>query len=357
MSSTPKTYIADASVLASSGSGLKALACALDGNQRAVGAGASSVAAQDGAGPSLPIPGFDIKDYVPGKGTRHLDRTTAISLAAASMLDLTLYAQTASDIGIALGTIAGSVPASIELDIDILTGTGSAGVNPKRFPNCTMNCAASQVAIRNGLKGPNSTTSAGVASAFVAMRYAKRAITNGHAKQMIVGGVEELSDQIRWGIRKKQEVGDVVPISEASAMFVVESSDSAHAHSRSRLGAVLSCETGFFDPIADVPRERLLRTIERALAAAGVSANAVQTWLPGNRGTLLEDAEREAAELAHVDPGRVLDVRAALGETGSALGALQVIGLLACSNGGLGLVTAMDFNGVVAAAIVEVEAQ
>lgn len=362
MNGKPKTYITDTAVLASSGIGMVALGRALTdiphlGLEPQDTNANHMIGLLEGVGASLPIPDFDIKDYIPGKGTRHLDRTTAISLATASMLDLSAHTATPEYIGIALGTIAGSVPASIELDIDILTGTGSAGVNPKRFPNCTMNCAASQVAIRNNLKGPNSTTSAGIASAFVAMRYAKRAITNGHAKQMIVGGMEELSDQTRWGIRKKKEILDAVPISEASAMFVIESSDSLRENGRPPLGAVLSCETGFYDAVSDHPSDRLARVVQRALASAKITAADVATWVPGNRRTILAEAEQTAADTVGLEPQRIFDVRAALGETGSALGALQVLCLLTPDGGsGLGLVTAIDPSGVVAAAVVEASA-
>ncbi|OZD18152.1 hypothetical protein CH253_16835 [Rhodococcus sp. 06-156-3C] len=359
MNGKPTTFITDTAVLASSGAGMVPLGLTLEHQTVLSGDSRNSYQGlttdHDGSvGASVPIPDFDIKDYIPGKGTRHLDRTTAISLAAATMLDLSAYSSSPEHIGIALGTIAGSVPASIELDIDVLTGVGSAGVNPKRFPNCTMNCAASQVAIRNNLKGPNSTTSAGIVSAFVAMRYAKRAITNGHAKQMIVGGIEELSDQIRWGIRKKQEIHDAVPISEASAMFVIESSDSVRESGRPPLGAVLSCETGFFDIASDSPSDRLTTIVERALRAARISASDVTIWAPGNRHTHLTDAEQRGCDEAGIEAQRVLDVRAALGETGSALGALQVLSVLSTSDGGgIGLITAIDPSGVIAAAVVE----
>ncbi|MEU3726608.1 beta-ketoacyl synthase N-terminal-like domain-containing protein [Streptomyces sp. NPDC031705] len=305
------------------------------------------------------VPSFDITDFVPKKGTKNIDRTTALGLAASARLKqgLTDSAGITDDswhsTGVAMGSMVGSLRSSIELDSSVIEGAGIDLINPARFPNTTMNCCASQVAIWHGFRGPNSTLANGNLSAFSALQYAARLIHRGHGQRMLVGGVEELSPHTAWGIRSKKIVHDTVPVCEAAAVFALEPEGLSQAPA---LATVPACAVGFAPERTDAGfTDALRRVITAVLRQAGVDDTAVDIVLPGAEGTVL--AEAEQAALAGFTADRV-DVRKTLGECGSATGALQVAAALAVGRpGSTALITGIDISGAVGAAVLRIGAQ
>ncbi|WP_395363520.1 beta-ketoacyl synthase N-terminal-like domain-containing protein [Streptomyces sp. YH02] len=305
-----------------------------------------------------PVPSFDITDFVPKKGTKNIDRTTALGLAASARLKRTLtdHPGIADDswqsTGVAMGSMVGSLRSSIELDSSVIEGAGIDLINPARFPNTTMNCCASQVAIWNGFRGPNSTLANGSLSAVSALQYAARLIHRGHARRMFVGGVEELSPHTAWGIRSKKIVHDTVPVSEAAAVFALEPEGLSQAPA---LATVPACAVGFAPERTNAGfADALRRVVAGVLRQAEVDDTAVDLVLPGAEGTVL--AEAEQAALAGFTAQRV-DVRTALGECGSATGALQVAAALAVGRpGDTALITGIDISGAVGAAVLRIGA-
>jgi 3-oxoacyl-[acyl-carrier-protein] synthase II len=302
------------------------------------------------------VPDFNITDYVPRKGTKNLDRTTKLGLAASTLLkrELSERAEISESswqsTGIAMGTVVGSLSSSVELDVDIITGKGIDLVNPAVFPNTTMNCCASQIAIWHRLRGPNSTVANGAVSALSALRYGARLIRCGHARRMLVGGVEELSPHTAWGIRLKKDVEESVVIGEGAAMVALEP---AGPGAPPGLATVTACEVMF------APRrtrsgytEALRRAVARALGSCAVSGVDVRLVLPGAVGTVLESSEESALEPFDVER---VDVRTAVGECGGALGAMQMAAALALGQPGTGvLITGIDDSGAVAAAVLTI---
>ncbi|MCF3960688.1 beta-ketoacyl synthase N-terminal-like domain-containing protein [Streptomyces fuscigenes] len=353
MKPTEELQISWVSVLSAAGVGLDALR---EGLRGPAGPPAAREPADAHRYAGLPgrvaaVPDFDITDYVPRKGTKNLDRTTKLGLAASTLLkrELSERAEISDSswqsTGIAMGTVVGSLSSSVELDADIINGKGIDLVNPAVFPNTTMNCCASQIAIWHRLRGPNSTLANGSVSALSALRYGARLIRCGHARRMLVGGVEELSPHTAWGIRLKKDVDESVVIGEGAAMVALEP---AGPGAPPGLATLTACEVMF------APRrtragyaEALRRAVARALeAAAGVDVRLV---LPGAVGTVLEGSEQAALE--PLDAERV-DVRVAVGECGGALGAMQMAAAAALGRPGTGvLITGIDDSGAVAAAV------
>lgn len=296
------------------------------------------------------VPNFDITDFVPKKGTRYLDRTTKLGIAASAALKQNL-AGTASDItwertGVAMGSMAGSVRSSIELDASVLTGNGIDLVNPATFPNTTMNCCASQIAIWHRMRGPNSTLANGTISAISALQYAARLIRCGHAERMLVGGVEELAPHTAWGTRLGKEIDESVFISEGAAMFAVEA---AGRDSGPAMATLSSCDVRFAPERSEVGYAAALdRAVDRALTAAGITEADVDLVLPSAMGTALWLSE--ALVLDRFAADRV-DVRTAVGECGSALGAMQLAAALLLSGSRIALITGIDVSGAVGAVV------
>jgi 3-oxoacyl-[acyl-carrier-protein] synthase II len=296
------------------------------------------------------VPGFDITDFVPKKGTRYLDRTTKLGIAASAQLKQSLTDTAWERTGVAMGSMAGSVRSSIELDASVLTGNGIDLVNPATFPNTTMNCCASQIAIWHRLRGPNSTLANGTISAISALRYATRLIRCGHAERMLVGGVEELSPHTAWGTRLGKDVDDSVFIGEGAAMLAVQA---AGQDAEPSLATLSACEV-LFAPERDEAgyATALGRAVDRVLASSGVGVEDIDLVLPGTVGTSLWSSEATVVDRFNADR---VDVRAAVGECGSAMGAMQLAAaLLLDGSGGLALVTGIDVSGAVGAVVLTV---
>ncbi|MDQ3786239.1 MAG: hypothetical protein M3422_03230 [Actinomycetota bacterium] len=355
---TPKRFrITGLSVLSAAGIGPDALA------DRLRHPGPTPGAVPEGEYEGLPgllgaVPGFDITDFVPKKGTRYLDRTTKLGIAASARLKEGLTGAAPDPAwertGVAMGTTAGSVRSSIELDASVLTGDGIDLVNPATFPNTTMNCCASQIAIWHRLRGPNSTLANGSVSAISALQYAARLVRCGHVDRMLVGGVEELAPHTAWGTRLGKDVDESVFIGEGAAMFALEAADETdESDATGPLATVAACEV-LFAPDRDQAgfTRTLNRAVDRALAAADLTPAEVGLLLPGTAGTSLWPAEAAVAD--RFGANRV-DVRTAVGECGGALGAMQIAAAtLVARPGTSALVTGLDVSGAVGAVVLTV---
>ena len=362
MTTPQELQISEVSVLSVAGVGLDALRARLREPVAAGSALGGEPAAADAEhyrglpGRVAAVPDFRITDYVPRKGTKNLDRMTALGLAASTLLKRDLSGRAGitdaswESTGIAMGTVVGSLRSSIELDVDVIEGKGIDLVNPAVFPNTTMNCCASQIAIWHGFRGPNSTLANGTVSALSALRYAARLIRCGHARRMLVGGVEELSPHTAWGVRLKDEVHESVVVGEGAALVALEP---AGAGAPPALATVTACEV-MFAPERTLAgyAEALRRAVDRALASCEASGVEVRLVLPGAVGTTLAAAEESALE--RFDAERV-DLRAAVGECGGALGAMQLAAAVALGEPGTGvLITGIDVSGAVAAAVLTI---
>ena len=151
------------------------------------------------------ISNFQPEQYFGPKGLRNLDRTTLLALVAAKLaiedahLDIT--DENRNDIGVVLGSTMGSVHSISEFDKEGLR-EGPRYVNPAKFPNTVINSPASQVAIRFGLRGLNSTISTGFTASLDAFGYAMDMLRLGRVRTLLVGGVEELAIQTFLGFYK-----------------------------------------------------------------------------------------------------------------------------------------------------------
>lgn len=365
MTATQELQISEVSVLSTAGVGLDALRARLRGPAAADTVPGGEPAAVDAEyyrgipGRVAAVPDFRITDYVPRKGTKNLDRTTALGLAASTLLKRGLSDRAEitdeswESTGIAMGTVVGSLRSSIELDVDVIEGKGFDLVNPAVFPNTTMNCCASQIAIWHHFRGPNSTLANGSVSALSALRYAARLIRCGHARRMLVGGVEELSPHTAWGIRLKDEVHESVVVGEGVAMVALEPSG---AGAPPALATVTACEVMFAPERTEAGfTEALRRAVDRALACCEAAGVEVRLVLPGAVGTALSAAEESVLERFDVER---VDVRAAIGECGGALGAVQLAAAVALGQPGTGvLITGIDASGAVAAAVLTIGGQ
>jgi len=305
------------------------------------------------------VSNFQPEQYLGPKGLRNLDRTTLLALVAAKLAieDARLKIADANrdDIGVVLGSTMGSVHSISEFDKEGLR-EGPRYVNPAQFPNTVINSPASQVAIRFGLRGLNSTISTGFTASLDAIGYALDMLRLNRAKVLLVGGVEELCIQTFLGFYKlgflatsqngapprsapfdAQSRGAL--LGEGCAFFVLESDGDAQERGATQYAEVVGYGTEFhpdsmyrYDPAAVGASHAIRHALEDAdlepddIDQVSASANASKT------GDAMEMAALRNVFGSRVETLLIQTVKLLLGESFSAAGSLQLaatIGTLA----------------------------
>ncbi|MEV2274682.1 beta-ketoacyl synthase N-terminal-like domain-containing protein [Nocardiopsis sp. NPDC049922] len=306
------------------------------------------------------IPGFRAADHVGRKGTRHLDRSTALAVVATKLAldatDAVVDEETDARVGIVLGTTAGSVRTTSEFSRDTLVQERPYLVNPVMFPSATINCPAGRSAIWHGLRGVNATVAGGQLSGLNVLRYGSVLIAGGHADVLLAGAVEEFSPHTAWGHRART-AGHDVPVGEGSAVFAVEDAERVRAQGRTPEAEVLASAFGTGAP------EDAARTLEsclnRALRSAGVRPDEVWGAATGEHGVEALDAAEDAGVRAVLGDGPArIRIKPLVGECESASGPFQLAALLAhhradpSLDGRVGVLTSVSAEGAVGAAVV-----
>ncbi|WP_280330479.1 beta-ketoacyl synthase N-terminal-like domain-containing protein [Nocardia wallacei] len=215
---------------------------------------------------------FDTRTHLGRKGTRSMDRATGLAVATVGMMLDThpVDPHAAADTALVLGTTTGSARSMMEFTRDSLTQDKPYHVDPSRFPNTVMNCAAGQCAIWHGLTGPNATISSGRATVLSALNYARRLHRGGHAATVLCGAVEELSEQRAW--LEWHGAADPArrsrPLAEGCAIFLLEPAETARTPALAEILAVASRRGG-------AVREVARTAVHACLSRAGVEPREV----------------------------------------------------------------------------------
>ncbi|MDT0546745.1 MULTISPECIES: beta-ketoacyl synthase N-terminal-like domain-containing protein [Streptomyces] len=315
------------------------------------------------------VPDFHIKQILGRKGTRSMDRTTGMAVTAIGrLLTDERLPGVGENTGVALGTSTGSAQSIMDFTRDSLVGERPFFVDPARFPNTVMNCAAGQTAIWHGLKGPNTTIAGGRATGLLTLQYALRLQRAGRATTVLCGAVEEFSSARAWLEWHSRADGDTAAVlGEGAAVWLLEPEGSAREHGRGGLVEVAGLEFGFAaDPGGGTGRARMVladvvrRLLDRTGAEPGRIWAVADSQAPGAEG------EAERAALADVLGGHEpLRVSAAdsIGDTYAASAAFQIAAVLALAErpdtapGSLALITSVDRDGVVGAALLRTRPQ
>ncbi|MBB5119738.1 hypothetical protein GO002_02425 [Streptomyces eurocidicus] len=340
-------------VHSAAGPGTAALATALaDGR----GPAATDAADRPTAPDDVPYPpldvrpaaGFDPAAVLGRKGLARLTRTDLLGLATCTealeavggLAGLNGPAgadgsDVAGETGVVLGSSLGSASAVAEFTRDTLVQERPYLVNPSAFPSTLMNSAASRAAIRHGLTGLNATVSGGPLASLHALRYARNALVRGHARQLLVGGVEELSPHGAWAWHRAGALAPDTALGEGCAVFVARAAPApGRAAGPAPLARLLACDIGSAEPGSGplgVAR-RLAGLVRDALARSGVAPGDVAVAAVGAAGRRGWAAVEERGLRLAFGPGPEplrLRVQPLLGETHSASGALQLAAVLA----------------------------
>lgn len=281
------------------------------------------------------MPAFDVREHLGRKGTRHLDRSTALAVTTAGLAladaDLTVGDDDRDEVGVVLGTTLGSLRATAEFDRETLINERPYLVEPVLFPTAVMNCAASRCAIWYGLGGANSTIAGGQAAAVAVLRYGSRLVRRGRARVLLLGAVEELSAQRAWAEHHAYaQERNRLPLGEAAVVLTAEDAAVVRAAGRHLDAEILAVEAGHFPGAGRAAAEGLAGRIAAALEAAGCHPREVVAVATGERGVRrLDDVEHAAVGTVLGPDVRRLAVKRRTGECGSASGMLQIAAVLA----------------------------
>ncbi|MFB6613108.1 beta-ketoacyl synthase N-terminal-like domain-containing protein [Streptomyces sp. NPDC056367] len=299
------------------------------------------------------VPEFTAAGALGKKGTRTMDRVTALAVSTVGrLLDAAGEGllERPERVGLVLGTGSGSVQSIMDFTRDSLTGERPYLVDPARFPNTVMNRATGQSAIWYGVKGPNTTISGGWLTGLLALGYAARLFRAGHCDRVLCGSAEEFSAQRAW-LEWHAAGEERTPLGEGGAAWLLEPAGEARAQGRTPLATLLGTRFRAYQDPADAGAA-LTACVRGALEDAGVPAGDVTVVAP------LGTPGEEAAVLAALAPGagpKWLRCRPLVGDASAAATAFQVAAVLAeaagGSPGGLALVTGIDRDGTVGCAL------
>lgn len=285
------------------------------------------------------IPEFDTVKFLGAKGTRSIDRTTALSIAAAGMALETRNLSEASNrdrIGVVLGTSTGSLKSIGDFVQEMHVQQKPYLVNPATFPNIVLNCAASQTAIRYGLKGINATVSGGQLSMILALRYAYSKIAKGYSDSLVTGSVEELSEQSAWSYYHNKFSALQSAPGEGCAMFLLEDLDMVQQRGITPMAELLSSEVRVYpvksaEELGRSQAKGLATCITAALRKANLTPDAIDAvstlkcW-----SSSIEHIQTESLRMVFGDaaPRHHIAVGELVGDCFSASGAFQLAALL-----------------------------
>jgi len=142
---------------------------------------------------SAEVKGFNPENYIEKKEIKKMDLFIQYALAATwealedSQLKIT--PENTEQVGVIVGTGLGGLP-TIEKYHEILLEKGPGRISPFFIPMLIANLASGQIAIRFGVKGPNTCIVTACATGAHCIGDAFRAIVYGDAKAFIAGGTE-----------------------------------------------------------------------------------------------------------------------------------------------------------------------
>ncbi len=296
---------------------------------------------------------FEPRDYLGERNLRPIDRTSRLMLVAAGQAleeaGWTAEVLAEREAGLVLGTTFCSVHTIAEFDRRGLQ-LGPSYASPFDFANSVINAAAGQAAIWFGLRGLNSTISAGAASGLAALGYAVGHIRAGRAAALLAGGAEELCFESFLGHYRAGRLcgsrggdGEVpVPfharrngfaLAEGAALVLLEDAEAAAGRSARVLAEVLGHGSAF-DPLGteESGAGAVARAVRLALEDAELEPGDLDCLSASASGGVETD-RREALGVAAALGGRAADlpvtaVKSMTGEAMGASGGLQVVDLL-----------------------------
>ncbi|MFD5254710.1 beta-ketoacyl synthase N-terminal-like domain-containing protein [Streptomyces bobili] len=304
-----------------------------------------------------PVPDLDIQAILGRPGARFTRETAMAVLAARELLEARDpdRAPTGQSLGMVLGTTTGTPQSYMDFTKASFEGAKPYKVPVALAPNMVMNRGASATAIWHTLQGPNSTIAGGRAAGLLALRYAQRLLAHRRAEQVLCGAADEYSAARSW-LEHHRSQGAVPPLGEGCAMLLLEAPD-PDGPRRPALAEVAALSFRVAVVGTDIA-EALTACVQDALTQ--IEATAGDVWAAALSGFCGGEQQIEADVLRGLLGSEAFAevlVEPLIGDTSAASGMFGVTALLSAaqydprSAGRLGIVTAVDPDGVVACGV------
>jgi 3-oxoacyl-[acyl-carrier-protein] synthase II len=247
------------------------------------------------------------------------------------------------ELGITIGSNLAGFQSMVDYDYTAIT-EGPHYTSPMEAPNTLANAPASHLAIRLKARALNTTIASGQCAGLDALGYAAKTVKDGRARQILAGGVEELSPAALWVYLNSQALSGGrledagLPFDakstgwlpgEGAAVVVLERKADAQTRGARPLAELAGWSSAFAP--SQVPEKRstvLIRTAKQALGAAGLTAEDVDVVIAGASGLQSQDqAEALALRALLIENPHacVVGVKGTLGETYGASGLFQAL--------------------------------
>lgn len=273
-------------------------------------------------------------------GTRFL---LGASILAMQEAGLAIGETDPDELGIIVGSNLVGFQSMVDYDYTAITD-GPHYTSPMEAPNTLANAPASHLAIRLKARALNTTVASGQCAGLDALGYAAKMLRDGRARQVVVGGVEELSPAALWVYLNAQvlsggQLDDAGRpfdaestgwlLAEGAAVVVLERKADALARGARPLAELIGWSSAFAPSSTLEKRSSILeRVAHRALHAAGSFPEHVDVVLSGASGLRTQDqAEAIALRSLLTEHTRasVTAIKGTLGETYGASGLFQTL--------------------------------
>ncbi len=294
--------------------------------------------------------GFEPRDWLDRRETRHTERFAQVAAAAAELAarDAALDGPDPDHTGVVIGVGGGAGSAQLRA-FRAFEAEGAIGVSPLLGVVSMPNAPASIIALKQQARGPTYALSSGCASGTHAIGEALRLVQLGTCDVVFAGGtevfyeapgVESLSEALLAGLANMKVLTDedlahpfdvardgFVP-ADGAAVLVIEDAERARARGARVYAEVLGASntneaTDLIAPVAD--GSEIARGLHVALADARAQPDTVRHVNVHGTGTQANDrAEAAALRTVFGTPGpAVTSTKATTGHAGAAAGALE----------------------------------
>jgi 3-oxoacyl-(acyl-carrier-protein) synthase len=276
---------------------------------------------------------------------RRLTRASQLAVVAArlALTDAGLQPGQPQTSGLVLGSHWGDFRAS-EMFARGFLERGPLGLSPLIFPNTVMNAMAAQVAIALGVRGPVLTLNEVDVAGELAVARASALIGAGRARAVLAGGSDEMAPVLyrelgRLGLMSPTDPGPEAcrpfdrrasgtVLGEGATFLLLEAGDAALARGAHVYAELAGAAAGNLAAPArgyPAPRRRDPQAVRRSLAAAKVTADAIEAAYLTGSGRPAHDACELDLVARALPPGRArLTALTPLAGEHAGLGALRV---------------------------------
>ncbi len=300
---------------------------------------------------------FEAETYLGRKGIRPLNRCTRMLLAAAGLalndgaFEIESYNE--EEIGVVAATNFGVDTSIREMEKTIVTD-GADYLSPISAFNSSINAVASQVSIRRKAKAFNITDASGFSAGINSLILAKNLILAGKANAVLVGGCEELSDDLvkeykqaellatkSAGMKPFDQYSEGLLLGDGAVVILLEDLDYAKARKAKIYCRVEESFITFYPN--NISSSLVTEFLRSNLVASEGGIHDIDLIMSSANGSVADVKEREAIDAIFKPDVKLFNIKTYMGEGFAFSNMLQIaLGAYALKNRYIPVCSALD---------------